>query len=52
MPQKNNKDYEWENVKMRKEVLALVRKNKEETFVPIIKFVEIAVLEKLKKQKK
>ena len=52
MTQKNTKkDNDWENVKMRRKLVNRLRENKEKTFVPIIKFVEVAVLEKLEKQK-
>lgn len=37
----------WENVKMRKPLLERLRKNKIDTGVPIITFVEKAVTEKL-----
>ena len=53
MAHKNTKkDSDWENVKMRRWVLDLLRNNKEKKDTPIIKFVERAVLEKLEKEKK
>lgn len=53
MAQKDtNRNMAWENVKMRGWVLKLLRENKEKKDIPIIKFVERAVLEKLQKEKK
>ena len=46
------KDMTWENVKMRKWVVNLLRENKQKKDTPILKFVERAVLEKLEKTKK
>ena len=42
----------WENVKMRAWLVDLLRENKEKKDVPIVKFVERAVQEKLEKEKK
>lgn len=43
---------EWESVKLKKEIIDLVRQNKEKTGVPVSTFFEQAAFEKLKKQKK
>lgn len=42
---------EWENVKMRKALLQRLRKNKKDTGVPIITFVEKAVTKELDNHK-
>lgn len=45
-------DNDWENVKMRRWVVNLLREHKEKKDTPILKFVERAVLEKLEREKK
>ena len=45
------KDMTWENVKMRRWVVDLLREHKEKKDTPILKFVERAVLKELEKQK-
>ena len=46
-----SKDMTWENVKMRKWVVNLLREHKEKKDTPILKFVERAVLKELKNHK-
>lgn len=48
---KARKDDKYENVKLDKNVVALVRKNKIKTLIPIGKFIERAIMQELKKQK-
>lgn len=43
---------DWESVKVSKIVVEKVRKNKEETYMPIGKFFELAAEEKLKRETK
>lgn len=42
----------YESVKIKREVVDLVRKNKEKNYIPISIFFEIAAMKELKKQKK
>ncbi len=42
-----NSDNKYENVKLKKEIVAMVRKHKEKTGITIGRFIEISVLEKL-----
>lgn len=46
------KDSNFESVKIHKDIIALVRKHKKETRVPISAFFENAAIEKLQKEKK
>lgn len=51
-PQKNTRINGWENVKMRRQLVQRLRKNKQDTGVPIVTFVEKSVVEKLERDKK
>lgn len=42
---------EWESLKIDKKVVSLVRKHKIQSGVPMTTFVEIAIKEKLKREK-
>lgn len=44
---KKGKKTDWENVKIRKVVLDRLRKHKEQTHIPILKMVELAVIKYL-----
>jgi hypothetical protein len=52
-PQMANKVAEdkYESVKIKKEIVNLVRENKKKNFIPISIFFENAAMDKLKKQK-
>jgi len=43
----NNKATEWENVKIKKQIVERLRSHKKQTGVSITAFVEMAVLERL-----
>ena len=48
----SEKFYKWENVKVRKHILNKIRSHKKKTKLPIIAFVEAAILDKLEKENK